>query len=109
MDLVSCRNVLIYLEQELQERTLRIFHYALRPDGFLFLGQSESLGPMADDFEIVDKKHKIFSKKAGRTPLHYAPRHPAAKKEAAFSRVLAPQEAIPSQVSTQPEADCITI
>ena len=55
MDLVSCRNVLIYLDQELQQRTLPIFHYALKPAGCLFLGQSESLGPMADDFEIASQ------------------------------------------------------
>jgi len=110
MDFVSCRNVLIYLDQELQQRILPIFHYALRPAGFLFLGQSESIGPLVGDFEIVDKRYKIFSKKVGiRTPLHYSSRQPAEKKEAAIHQVPAAQEVIPSQLSTQREADRVTI
>ena len=44
MDLVSCRNLLIYLEQDLQQKILPTFHYALKPGGFLFLGESESIG-----------------------------------------------------------------
>jgi two-component system CheB/CheR fusion protein len=64
MDLISCRNLLIYLEPGLQRETLQTFHYALRPDGFLFLGGSESVGTFTNLFEAVDKKHKIYARKA---------------------------------------------
>ncbi len=71
MDLISCRNLLIYLESALQKKALPTFHYALKPHGFLFLGASESIGAFTDLFEPLDKKHKIFSKKATtRTTFH---------------------------------------
>ena len=76
MDFISCRNVLIYLGSQLQQKALPIFHYALKPDGFLFLGTSESIGSSTDLFEPTDKKHKIFAKKAVPTPIfrmHFAP------------------------------------
>ncbi|SEL28271.1 two-component system, chemotaxis family, CheB/CheR fusion protein [Maribacter orientalis] len=62
-DLVSCRNLLIYLNQEAQKRVFTIFHYALKPDGILFLGSSESLGEFASIFEAIDRKNKIFRHK----------------------------------------------
>ncbi|MFH5806524.1 CheR family methyltransferase [Alienimonas sp. DA493] len=63
LDLVLCRNVLIYLGQPLQSRLLGVFHYALKPDGFLMLGSAESVGPRSDLFATADKKHRIFTKK----------------------------------------------
>ncbi|MCX2721444.1 CheR family methyltransferase [Roseibium salinum] len=60
MDLVSCRNLLIYLGSEAQHRVIPTFHYALRPGGFLFLGTSESLGQHGELFFTVDKKNRIF-------------------------------------------------
>ena len=63
VDLISCRNVLIYLAPPLQKRVIPTFHYALNPTGFLMLGSSETVGPFSDLFHVVDKKHKIYSKK----------------------------------------------
>ncbi|HKW96237.1 MAG TPA: chemotaxis protein CheB [Bryobacteraceae bacterium] len=63
LDLISCRNVLIYLGPSLQKRVLPIFHYALKNTGYLLLGSSETISTYADLFTLVDKKHKIFSKK----------------------------------------------
>ena len=63
MDLISCRNLLIYLEPSLQQKALPTFHYALKPHGYLLLGASESIGGFADLFEPVDRKHKIFIKR----------------------------------------------
>ena len=60
MDLVSCRNLLIYFKSEAQERALRRLQYALTPGGFLFLGSSESLGELQSDFTAVNSKHKIY-------------------------------------------------
>lgn len=67
LDLLCCRNLLIYLEPELQNRLIPMFHYALRAGGVLFLSPSESLGGHADLFEIVDRKWKLY--RAKPTPL----------------------------------------
>jgi two-component system, chemotaxis family, CheB/CheR fusion protein len=66
LDLLSCRNLLIYLEIELQKRLLPILHFALAPGGFLFLGPSESIGEQMDLFLAVDKKWKFFQRRDGR-------------------------------------------
>lgn len=66
LDLVSCRNLLIYLNQALQEQVLKTFHYALAPDGFLFLGQAESLWGLNDAFLEWDRDSKLFIKNNSR-------------------------------------------
>ncbi|HEY6571703.1 MAG TPA: CheR family methyltransferase, partial [Candidatus Eisenbacteria bacterium] len=71
LDLISCRNVLIYLEPSMQKRAISTFHHALRPGGFLFLGASESIAGFTDLFEQLDKKHKIYSKKASSRPAMF--------------------------------------
>jgi two-component system CheB/CheR fusion protein len=60
MDLISCRNLLIYLDTELQTRVIPAFHYALRPEGVLLLSPSESIGNFTDLFGPIDKKWKIY-------------------------------------------------
>lgn len=67
IDLISCRNLLIYLESELQNRILWIFHYALVPQGFLFLGSSESIGRRHEEFSVRDRKWKIFQQMEGKS------------------------------------------
>ncbi len=63
MDLITCRNVLIYLGTPLQKKLLPIFHYGLNPTGFLLLGTSETIGDFAELFTLFDKKHKLYAKK----------------------------------------------
>ncbi len=63
MDLISCRNLLIYLRPELQKKLLPFFHYSLSRNGFLFLGTSESIGDFTDLFAVVDRKWKLFRRK----------------------------------------------
>ena len=65
LDLISCRNLLIYFEPELQRTVFPAFHYALKPGGFLCLGASESIGSFTELFEPIDKKHKIYARKSG--------------------------------------------
>ena len=65
LDLITCRNLLIYLEPELQKQLLRLFYYALKPGGLLFLGTSESIGNFTNLFSPVDKKSKIFRRRNG--------------------------------------------
>lgn len=71
IDLVSCRNVMIYLGQDLQKRIIPTFHYALNPNGFLILGSSETIFSHQDLFTLVDRKHKIYSKVPTPTPISF--------------------------------------
>ncbi len=71
IDIVSCRNLLIYMDNELQKKVLPLCHYALNQDGILFLGTSESIGEFTDLFHPIDRKWKIFRRKDAfleRTP-----------------------------------------
>jgi two-component system CheB/CheR fusion protein len=69
LDLISCRNVLIYLDEELQDRLTRTFHYALLPGGYLFLGTAESLTRNSRLFTALDKKHRILQRRDAGTVL----------------------------------------
>lgn len=84
LDLISCRNLLIYLNSDLQKKLLPIFHYALKPDGLLFLGPSETVGSFTDLFEPLDKRWKIFRRKEGAlniNPLLEMPAQPVAAEK----------------------------
>ena len=90
IDLISCRNLMIYMGVELQKKIIPLFHYALKPGGFLFLGSSETVGEFASLFATTDRKAKIYQRKtdsyqaglykflppmtARDEPLPYAPR-----------------------------------
>ncbi|HEX5697353.1 MAG TPA: CheR family methyltransferase, partial [Rhodoferax sp.] len=63
LDLISCRNLMIYLGTELQKKLVSLFHYALLPGGFLFLGTSETAGEKGDLFAVLDRKAKIYQRK----------------------------------------------
>ena len=66
MDLICCRNLLIYLQPEAQEKVISLFHFSLRLNGVLFMGSSEGLGKMASEFDVVDGSGKIFRKARDR-------------------------------------------
>ncbi|MDM7912867.1 MAG: PAS domain-containing protein, partial [Methanotrichaceae archaeon] len=85
LDLLSCRNLLIYLNNETQKKLLPLFHYTLNSGGFLFLGSSETIGTFTDLFAPVDNKWKIFQRREAllarkdliefpAAPLHYESR-----------------------------------
>jgi len=71
MDLICCRNLLIYLSNVMQKKVLQVFHYGLKPTGFLLLGGSESISGSADLFSMLDKKNKIYTKKSIASLRHY--------------------------------------
>ena len=81
MDLICCRNLLIYLDSMVQKKLLPLFHYSLKPEGILFLGSSETIGGAVDLFSVSDRKWKIFTRRistsAGRTTLEFPPMPPA--------------------------------
>ena len=75
LDLISCRNVMIYLDEELQDRLMRTFHYALHPGGYLFLGSAESVTRNARLFAALDKKHRVLQRRdAGANLPAFQPR-----------------------------------
>src|SRR5262249_48191147 len=68
LDLILCRNVLIYMGSDLQKKVMTVFHYALKPTGFLMLGHSETVGSYSDLFSVADKRHRVFQKKPNAVP-----------------------------------------
>lgn len=70
IDLVSCRNVLIYMDAFLQKKAFSTFHYALKENGFLLLGKSETIGSSSDLFSQVSKNEKIYLRKSLQERLH---------------------------------------
>ena len=119
MDLISCRNLLIYLETDLQKKALPTFHYALKPEGFLFLGASESISGFTDLFEPMDKKQKIYSRKSAPTLAFHLPakKRPAGMGRAATAprmpgqrgSLLGAPEGFRAELIAQIEADRVTI
>jgi two-component system CheB/CheR fusion protein len=69
LDLISCRNLLIYMDADLQDRILQTFHYALNPDGVLFLGPAEGVTRQTKRFDTLDKKHRIYRRRVADVAL----------------------------------------
>ncbi|PYX28784.1 MAG: chemotaxis protein CheR [Acidobacteria bacterium] len=74
LDLITCRDLLIYLGAALQKHAIPTLHYALKPDGYLLLGGAETLGTFAEYFHPIDKKNRLFQKKktAGRLTTYFS-------------------------------------
>ncbi|XXJ20340.1 chemotaxis protein CheB [Desulfovibrio caledoniensis] len=72
LDCIVCRNLLIYMGGELQKKLIPLFHYALRPGGFLFLGTSETVGDFGDLFTAVDRKSKLYLRNEAARGRHSA-------------------------------------
>jgi two-component system CheB/CheR fusion protein len=70
LDMICCRNLLIYLNAEVQKRLLPLFHYSLKSGGVLFLGPSETVGNFGDLFEVVDKRWKIYRRKESAQSIY---------------------------------------
>ncbi|MCW3051072.1 MAG: signal transduction histidine kinase with CheB and CheR [Chthonomonadales bacterium] len=108
LDVITCRNLLIYLKRDAQDRVFDIFHYALRPGGLLFLGGSENVDDSQMLFVPLDTRHRIFARRAVTRPGWNIPPmpFPSTVSRAALSpimpRPLAPIgiEAVPISVPT---------
>jgi len=85
LDLISCRNLLIYLKPGLQAQIIPLFHYALRPSGYLFLGSSENVSRHSELFVSLDRKNRIFRRRdlVARLPLPFQQFLPQMRREAA--------------------------
>lgn len=95
-DLISCRNVLIYLGTVLQQKVLSIFHYALNPGGYLLLGTAETVGRFGDFFTMVDRKNKVFRKRAVAPRLPVGITAPSKRSGAARGTHHPPAEIAPA-------------
>jgi two-component system CheB/CheR fusion protein len=129
IDLISCRNVLIYLDAELQKRLVPVFHATLRPRGFLFLGSAEVLAGHPELFEVVDKRLRVFRRlepvtrpvvefplasrpapRAAQPPSMVPPRAPINEHaiSAAFERLML-QEYVPPGAVVTARGDLICV
>lgn len=107
LDMISCRNVLIYFEPILQKNVLPMFHYALKPTGFLLLGSSETVGHFSDLFTVVDKKNKLYAKASVASYPHFdlaGPRH-GFDNETSERMMQKPNDGTPGRVDVLKEAD----
>jgi two-component system CheB/CheR fusion protein len=73
MDLISCRNLLFYFDSEIQKQVIPLFHYALRPGGYLFLGSAENVSNFTDLFAPLEKHHRLFRRRSDVTPSLHLP------------------------------------
>ena len=108
MDLICCRNLLIYLEPILQAKVISLFHYAIRPERFLILGASEGIGSASSLFTTVDRVQKIFSKKttAVRQVVSFSLEHPPGRAGAPAIRTsLKPTDSAWNFLEAQKEFD----
>ena len=93
LDVIVCRNVLIYLGPRLQRQLMGLFHYALKPKGFLVLGATESVGGHGELFSVIEKRHKIYTRRVARTrtDFEYVP----------LADVMSDREAPPAPASAR--------
>jgi two-component system CheB/CheR fusion protein len=107
IDLISCRNVLIYFGPELQKKAIRILFYALNPKGFLMIGPSETVGEFAGLFSVVDKKHTIYAKKP--EPARHSFESPAVEHGKEKADVKKAEVQSSAVFDVQKEADTIVL
>ena len=99
MDIVSCRNVLIYMSALVQKRIIPMFHYSLKPGGLLMLGSAEAIAGNTDLFEVLDKQNKLFARQP--KPVRFTP--------FLEQRNLIEQTSIPAQAAEGPELEAIVL
>jgi two-component system CheB/CheR fusion protein len=112
MNVVACRNLLIYIQPVLQKKIIPILHYALKSSGFLVLGSSESVSAFPELFSTLDKKHKIYGKKAITSRLHYdfaQSYYPQQNTLGASGNALKSQSADQDDLDVQAEADRVVL
>ncbi|HUP30869.1 MAG TPA: chemotaxis protein CheB [Usitatibacter sp.] len=109
LDLVACRNMLIYLEPVLQQRLIPLLHYSLRQDGYLWLGGSETIGSYRDLFDLNDAKNKIYQRKRSQRVLAPALPTSASRWSSVAVARNAAAAASPLSPESQKEADRVLL
>lgn len=105
VDLISCRNLLIYMDAVLQQRLMPLFHYALNTDGYLLLGSSETVGAATDLFTPINKEWKLFQRRGWITPRQLLTTAMPSRASAALGNRLRPVEAAPLRVRVRELAE----
>lgn len=105
LDLLSCRNLMIYLGNAVQKKLLDTFFYALNANGFLMLGAAESVGTAASLFSVVDKKYKIYTKKAAVTGTRPEPSPAPYHAPPSAAAVISPEASKLSPKKSSPVAE----
>jgi two-component system CheB/CheR fusion protein len=103
LDILSCRNLLIYLTPELQKKLLPLFHYCLKPGGILFLGPAETIGSFTDLFSVSDSKWKTFRRKESDSALINLTDFPSDLSFTDADRITAPLEFQKDAARTVPD------
>jgi two-component system CheB/CheR fusion protein len=98
LDLVSCRNLLIYLDQTLQRQIISLFHYSLNSSGFLVLGPSETIG-RSELFRLSDRRHQIY--RSQPMPARVVPEFPAAEEAARPDAIESTSAAKPALIESE--------
>jgi chemotaxis methyl-accepting protein methylase/PAS domain-containing protein len=108
LDILICRNLLIYLAPELQKRILPLFHYSMKPGGVLFLGSAETTGAFTDLFSPLNIKARLFSRRESLLamepvtfPASFIPSHPGVPKEATMQKPAANLQSLADQLLLQ--------
>jgi two-component system, chemotaxis family, CheB/CheR fusion protein len=110
IDLLSCRNVMIYFNQALQRQVMLMFHYALESGGYILLGMSEGLRDYGDVFTTVDRKNKIYMKTGIHLPYHFQPRNYAVPNQVGDGHTAADVESsVWPEIELQRAADRIVM
>ena len=104
LDLISCRNLLIYMSVDLQRKLIPLFQYALNPGGYLFLGSSESVGDYGDSFTSIHRKAKIYQRNESFQTKRWAP-----VSQFLFSKLPADEEPQPSSTKKSATANHKTL
>jgi two-component system CheB/CheR fusion protein len=108
LDILICRNLLIYLTTELQKKLLPLFHYSLNPGGVLFLGSAETIGSYTDFFDLMDRKSRIFRRRESvladepvAFPPSFVPALPKVHKEPTMQKPAANLQSLADQLLLQ--------
>src|SRR5262249_22023918 len=109
LDLISCRNVLIYMDAALQKKIVPVFHYGLNPGGFLVLGNAEAVGSHLDLFSVEDRKHKIYLKKTAESHPDFGFAIPVQPRERGEAVPVLPSEEARRTFNLQRETERIIL
>ena len=105
MDLVSCRNVMIYLTEEAQQKLLTLFHFSLRKDGYLFLGPSETTGKLSREFQQVSQRWRVFKKSRDVRLIDAAPLLTTRQSDYESTKMLSSGNSVKRRIDAAIEAE----
>lgn len=107
VDLISCRNLLIYLGATLQKRIIPLFHYALNPGGYLVLGTAETIGNFSEFFYPADKKHRVYARRTVPGRVHFDAYSHFPTEGLVAARLVAPERSRAAEIAVPQLSDAL--